>query len=148
CRRSRYRDRAGYDDADGDERGEERLDFDCRLSAVGGLSRRDGQFCAPHRQTTRATATVRDAQGNVLTGRPVTWSSSTPAVATVSTTGLITAVAPGTVTVAATSEGVSGTSPSLSVVPVPVAAVTVSLGSTSLGRWADDSGLPVHGDTG
>ncbi|MBK7832773.1 MAG: Ig-like domain-containing protein [Gemmatimonadetes bacterium] len=83
-------------------------------------------------QTTQATATVRDAQGNVLTGRPVTWSSSTPAVATVSTTGLITAVAPGTVTVAATSEGVSGTSPSLSVVPVPVAAVTVSLGSTSL----------------
>jgi uncharacterized protein YjdB len=34
-------------------------------------------------QTTTATAIVRDAAGNILTGRVVTWSSSNPAVATV-----------------------------------------------------------------
>jgi alpha-tubulin suppressor-like RCC1 family protein/uncharacterized protein YjdB len=83
-------------------------------------------------QTTQASATVRDALGNSLTGRAVARTSSNPAVATVSTTGVITAVAPGTVTVTATSEGVSGTSPALTILPVPVASVTVSLRSTSL----------------
>jgi uncharacterized protein YjdB len=37
------------------------------------------------------TETARDAQGNVLAGLPVTWTSGDSLVATVSTTGLVTA---------------------------------------------------------
>src|SRR5712692_1041801 len=40
--------------------------------------------------TVQLTATLRDASGNVLTGRTVTWASSTPAIATVSASGLVT----------------------------------------------------------
>jgi hypothetical protein len=46
----------------------------------------------------------------VLTGRTITWSSSVLGVATVSGTGLVTAVAAGPATITATSEGQSGTS--------------------------------------
>jgi len=34
--------------------------------------------------------TLRDARGNLVTGRAVGWVSSTPAVATVSATGIVT----------------------------------------------------------
>ncbi|HUF50970.1 MAG TPA: Ig-like domain-containing protein, partial [Longimicrobiales bacterium] len=62
------------------------------------------------------TATPRDAAGNALTGRAVTWSSSNTAVATVSSTGLVSGVAQGSATITATSEGASGTS-SITVTP-------------------------------
>jgi uncharacterized protein YjdB len=55
------------------------------------------------------TAAARDANNIVLTGRTFTWSTSSSAVATVSQTGLVTAVAAGTATITATSEGRSGT---------------------------------------
>src|SRR5256885_4283993 len=42
--------------------------------------------------TVRLAATGRDASGNVLTDRGVTWASSNPAVATVSRTRLVTRV--------------------------------------------------------
>src|SRR2546421_8122346 len=44
---------------------------------------------------TQLTATPKDAVGNVLTGRAVTWASSNAAIATVSATGLVTGVAAG-----------------------------------------------------
>lgn len=59
--------------------------------------------------TQQFTATPRDASGNALTGRTVSWSSSNTAVATVSAAGLVTGVASGTATITATSEGKSGT---------------------------------------
>ncbi|HEX5017646.1 MAG TPA: Ig-like domain-containing protein, partial [Actinomycetes bacterium] len=59
--------------------------------------------------TKQFTATVKDASGNVLTGRTVTWASSAPNVATVSTSGLVTGVATGTTNVTATSEGKTAT---------------------------------------
>lgn len=58
--------------------------------------------------TEQLTATTRDAGGNVLTRRTVGWASSTPSVATVGGTGLVTAVAPGTAVIAALSEGQGG----------------------------------------
>ncbi len=85
--------------------------------------------------TTQATATLTDAAGNVLTGRSVVWSSSNPAVATVSPSGVVTAVAPGRADVVATSEGKSGQA-TLTVTtppPAPVATVAVSVASPSLG---------------
>ena len=59
-------------------------------------------------QTNQLTASALDAAGNVLTGRTITWSSSAPAVATVSASGLLTAVTVGTATITATCEGKSG----------------------------------------
>ena len=64
------------------------------------------------------TATVRDAAGNVLNGRTVTWSSGNSAVATVSASGLARGVATGTTSISALSEGISG-SASLTVVTAP-----------------------------
>jgi hypothetical protein len=60
--------------------------------------------------TTQLTATVKDANGNVLTGRTVTWSSSDESKVRVSATGVVTGVALGSATITATSEGKSGTS--------------------------------------
>src|SRR5205814_8261687 len=58
--------------------------------------------------TVQLTATLKDASGNVLTGRSVTWVSSTLGMATVSTGGFVTGVAAGPVTITATSDGQSG----------------------------------------
>ena len=67
--------------------------------------------------TSTPTVVLKAADNSVLTGRTVAWTTSNAAVATVNpTTGLITAVAIGTATITATSEGVAGT---LSVAVVP-----------------------------
>ncbi len=50
------------------------------------------------------SATTRDANGAILTGRSIVWSSSAPTVATVNN-GTVTAVARGTATITASSEG-------------------------------------------
>lgn len=55
--------------------------------------------------TAQYNATLRDAGGNILTGRVVTWSSSDPTKAQVSTNGLALGIAAGTATITATSEG-------------------------------------------
>ncbi len=59
--------------------------------------------------TGQHTATAKDVAGNSLTGRTITWASSNPTVASVSATGLVTALAIGRVTLTATAEGKSGT---------------------------------------
>jgi uncharacterized protein YjdB len=81
--------------------------------------------------TTSLTATLKDANGNTLTGRTVTWQSSNTSVASVNSSGVVTGLAPGTSTITATSEGHSGTS-TLSVTLAPVATVTVSPASASV----------------
>jgi uncharacterized protein YjdB len=52
-------------------------------------------------------AVAYDAQGNVLTGRAVAWTSSNAAVATLGTGGTVTAVAEGTADVTAKVDGIS-----------------------------------------
>src|SRR5262249_50273356 len=80
----------------------------------------------------QANVTLRDAAGNALSGRAIAYTSSDPNVATVSASGLVTAVSPGNVSIFATSEGKSG-SASLTVrAPAPVATVTVALAKNSL----------------
>jgi uncharacterized protein YjdB len=61
-------------------------------------------------QTAQLTATTTDSDGNTLTGRSITWSSNKTQVASVSSSGLVTAAAPGSATITATSEGQSGSS--------------------------------------
>jgi len=85
--------------------------------------------------TAPLTATLKDAAGNVLTGRTIQWSSSTPGVATVSSTGVVTGVAAGSTTITATSEGQSGTA-TITVSPVPAASVSIAPGSVTLASGA------------
>ena len=82
-------------------------------------------------QTLQLTATTKDGAGATLTGRAVAWSTSDAAKATVSSTGLVTGVAPGPVTITATSEGRSGTS-AVTVKPKPVGAVILSPAQVSI----------------
>ena len=82
-------------------------------------------------QTTTLQAQTLDVNGAVLTGRAVAWSSSNNGVATVSSAGVVTGVAPGTATITATSEGKSATA-AITVTVVPVATVTVAPGSLPL----------------
>jgi CHRD domain-containing protein/Big-like domain-containing protein len=59
--------------------------------------------------TTTLTATTKDGSGAAITGTTVAWSSSSDAIATVSQSGVVTGVAPGTATITATSNGKTGT---------------------------------------
>ncbi len=68
--------------------------------------------------TQQLTAVLKDANGNQLSGRVLTWATSNGAVATVSGNGLVTGAAAGSATITATSEGQGGTS-----------AISVSAGS-------------------
>jgi uncharacterized protein YjdB len=82
-------------------------------------------------QNTQLTVEVKDATGAPLTGRVVAWSTSLPGVATVSSSGLVTANAAGSATITASSEGRSGTA-TINVTPRPVSSVIVSPGQVSL----------------
>jgi len=67
-------------------------------------------------QAQALTATVRDAVGTPLAGETVTWGTSNGGVATVDPSGNVTAVAPGTVVITATS-GTRAGSATLAVCP-------------------------------
>src|SRR5690348_15346631 len=104
-------------------------------------------------QTLQLTAVPKDAQGGALSGRTIAWSSSDASRATVSSTGLVTGVTPGDVTITASAEGKSGTA-TISVKPKPVGAVIVSpaqasieIGQTSqlTAQVTDDQGTVLSG---
>ena len=83
--------------------------------------------------TLQLTATPKDADGNPLAGRIVTWTTSDATLATVDATGLVTGkAAGGPVTVTATSEGKTGTA-AITVIPVPVASVDVTPATATIG---------------
>jgi uncharacterized protein YjdB len=60
-------------------------------------------------QTLQLTVSLLDAAGNILTGRPISWSSANTATATVNAGGLVRGVKRGTTTITTTSEGKTGT---------------------------------------
>ena len=60
-------------------------------------------------QTVQFSAVLKDAAGNTLSGRVISWSSDQPGVATVTSAGLVTAVSAGSAVITATSEGQVGT---------------------------------------
>jgi uncharacterized protein YjdB len=60
--------------------------------------------------TVTLTATVKDAQGNVMTGQTISWSTSNASVATVSGSGVVSGVAAGSATITATCSSKTGTS--------------------------------------
>jgi trimeric autotransporter adhesin len=82
-------------------------------------------------QTARFTATLRDADGNILTGREVVWSSDPTVVASVTQDGTVTARAPGVATITATSEGKRG-SAAVTVLRTPVERIVISPASAEM----------------
>lgn len=93
------------------------------------------------------TAEARDASGNVLADRPITWSSNNERVATVSASGRVTALAPGGAIISATSEGKS-TPASVTVTAIPVASIEVQPPSLNLidGQTAQLQAQPMDAD--
>ncbi|MBL0940940.1 MAG: Ig-like domain-containing protein [Gemmatimonadaceae bacterium] len=81
------------------------------------------------RITLQATAT--DASGNVLTGRATSWRSSNSEVASVSSTGDVTAFALGAATITVTVESASA-SATITVAPLPVARVRITAPTLSV----------------
>jgi uncharacterized protein YjdB len=61
--------------------------------------------------TATVVATPIDRNGNALAGRTITWIAADPTIASVSASGLVTAVASGNSTITATCDGVSDTLP-------------------------------------
>src|SRR5256885_7769198 len=84
--------------------------------------------------TLQLSARLRDANGALLTGRPVTWTSDHAAVATVDPNGMVQGAGPGSAAVTATSEGVSAYATIR--VNAHVAAVTVApaVNTVAVGR--------------
>lgn len=78
--------------------------------------------------TQQLAAVAKDAQGRILAGRVIEWHSDDPLTATVSMAGVVSAVNTGTTLVTATIEGVEASAP-VTVMPAPVASVTVSPGA-------------------
>jgi hypothetical protein len=81
-------------------------------------------------KTVQLTATVRDSNSVALSDRTITWTTSNPAVATVSSTGLVTGVSTGSATVSAVSEGKVGA--------VPVAVNQSQLSAVNITKTSGD----------
>ena len=91
------------------------------VAAPGASIRQEG--------TVDLDAALLDTEGEAAVGRTVQWSSSNTAIATVNSSGVVSGVADGTVTITATSEGVSGsTQVTVSGLPL-VTAVNVTPGN-------------------
>lgn len=103
--------------------------------------------------TFQLTAIPRDADGVRLVNRGVTWIAGGPSVATVDQQGLVTAIAPGSALLVATSEGQQATVV-VNVVARAVAAVRIAPATTTLmagqsvqltAASQDDRGNPLTG---
>jgi outer membrane protein OmpA-like peptidoglycan-associated protein len=88
------------------------------------------------RQTQQLSAMARDQHAKPMTGKVFRWTSSNPAVATVSATGMVTAVGNGAATISAAAEGVTGTAnltvaqAAATVAVAPATATLEALGAT------------------
>lgn len=80
--------------------------------------------------TRQLAATVQDAGGSAVSGASVAWNSNNTAVATVDGNGLVRALASGTATISATSEGLAGSA-------------TVTVGTPTLRDLAAQRGFLV-----
>jgi uncharacterized protein YjdB len=95
------------------------------IAAIGSvaISPRSANLAAG--DTLQLTVMVQDMKGDTVAGREVAWRSGDPRLATVSPSGLVTALEPGEVAVSGTVENHSATC-QLSIAPVPVAAIVMA----------------------
>jgi pimeloyl-ACP methyl ester carboxylesterase len=85
-------------------------------------------------KTTQLQAKAYDVLGNVVSGRPTTWTSGTPSVATVSSTGLVTGLVPGQSVVTAKIDGYSATGTIVVTAAPPPGITNVSIGGPGVVR--------------
>ena len=114
----------------------------------------DPSVAAGRSQQFTATGTFADNSTEDLTGL-VTWTSDTPSVATISSSGLAAGVATGPATISATLNGVGGstvltvTAPSLVSIAVTSSSASVAAGLTqqftATGTYSDDSTADLTG---
>ena len=83
--------------------------------------------------TVQLQAVAKDASGNTLGGKSFTWASSDGTIATVDANGLVTAVANGSATISATTDGVSGSATVTVTVDPQNEAPTVTLSAPAAG---------------
>ncbi len=103
--------------------------------------------------TVRLAATVRDQRGQAMPGASVSWSSSADAVASVSSAGVVCAVAAGVATITARSGNASGEAAvtvrqaAASVEVEPASLLFAAVGDTArlAARVRDRNGHPVGG---
>jgi uncharacterized protein YjdB len=82
------------------------------------------------------TATALDSNGVTVTGQTFTWTSSSPSVASISTAGIATGVAPGSTQITALTASITSTavtltvSPSISSVSIAPMTATIKVGQT------------------
>jgi hypothetical protein len=76
-------------------------------------------------ETVQLGATVKDTDGNLMSGQSVTWSSSAIGIASVSASGLVTASALGQATISATAGGKTGNA-TITVIPEPIASISLT----------------------
>ncbi len=93
-------------------------------------------------ETRQLSATVTNADGDVLQGQMVTWTSLNEAVATVGSSGLVTALQPGTASIQAAAGGKSATASITVTPPLGEAGQVMLPGGVTL----DLSGLTVLSD--
>lgn len=93
---------------------------------VTSITLNTNNISLPTGSTQQLTATIMP---NDATNKTVTWTSSNPAVATVSNTGLVTGVTVGTATITATAS--NGLTATCSVAVTPVALTGINLNKTS-----------------
>jgi len=89
-------------------------------------------------QTAQFTPTVKDTADNIVTDRVIEWLSSDITRGTVSSSGLVTTTAPGTITITANVEGRTGQA-TLIITPVPVDTILVVQATLTLTRNTNSS---------
>jgi hypothetical protein len=122
------------------------------VRSAGGTASRRSSIAVLTITPARVTVSVGDAvqlratpktrEGQTLPGRPVSWASTNPDVALVSETGLVTAMAPGTVTITASSADTSSTA-SITVTAARGRGRTIGLVAGGLATAAVAAGLYV-----
>jgi len=98
-------------------------------------------------QTIAAVAAAKDADGNVISGPSFTWTSGTPGVASVDSSGQVTALFPGSVQIRARTGNITG-SLTLTVIPMKVQvsgpdSVQLNSSATLAPAALDINGAPI-----
>lgn len=75
--------------------------------------------------TRQLTVALRNQQNVIITGRPIRWSSSNSSILSIDQSGLVTALTPGTVVVAAEADQTVGTA-QISVTEIPIGSCSLS----------------------
>jgi uncharacterized protein YjdB len=122
------------------------------LAAIAALKLTPAKPALTPGHSVQLVAAAEDDHGNPISGRPVTWEIDNGAIATVSASGLVTAMSPGTATITVTESRTKATAQV--VVLAPIAAL--SLGPSGIvlhpnetvqlqASLTDDQGHPLDG---